>query len=197
MSTSGNNVDDESLGGARGGGHAKRSRKQPNPQHVVRSRPDTRREVVAAVQGVHDNAPPVVGTEGSGDGVTMVKEDCVYWDKRHGKWQATGKVGRLSWKAWSGLSWLAHGNYVKDGVDIVPHRSTSQFKGVIWHKPNNKWRANSKGKHLGYHATEEEAARAVDDYVEHGTVPECRTVTSRFKGVSWLKFNNKWQATCK
>ena len=115
-------------------------RKQPNPQRVVRCRPDARRVVVAVVQGLHDNAPPVVGAEGSDNGVTMVKEDCVYWD-------------------------------------IVPHRSTSQFKGVSWNKHNIKWKAMSKGKYLGHHATEEEAARAIDDYIEHGIVPEWRTVT--------------------
>ena len=44
-----------------------------------------------------------------------------------------------------------------------------RFKGVSWHKFNNKWQANSKGKYLGCHASEKEAARAVDNYVKHGT----------------------------
>jgi hypothetical protein len=76
MWTSGNN--DESSGGARGlgGGHAKRSRKQPHPQHTVRFGPgahDAPREGTPAAQVLHDDAPPVVGSGVSG--ATLVKEE--------------------------------------------------------------------------------------------------------------------------
>lgn len=44
---------------------------------------------------------------------------------------------------------------------------TSQFKGVCWHKHNNKWHArimlNYKYKHLGFFTDETEAAQAYND----------------------------------
>ena len=69
------NLDDDSSGGARGDGHATRSREQPNPQFTVRFRHFASREGAAAAQGLHDVAPPVVGAGASGDGVTKVKEE--------------------------------------------------------------------------------------------------------------------------
>lgn len=44
--------------------------------------------------------------------------------------------------------------------------SSSQYKGVSWHKHKNKWIASikidGKGHHLGYFHSEEEAGRAYD-----------------------------------
>lgn len=44
--------------------------------------------------------------------------------------------------------------------------SSSRYKGVVWHERVNPWRAkiavNGKQQHLGYFATEEEAAHAYD-----------------------------------
>ena len=86
-------------------------------------------------------------------------------------------------------------DYVEHGTVPESRTESSRFKGVIWGKNNNKWQAKSKGKYLGCHTTEEEAARAVDDYVEHGTVPESkRAGTSQFKGVTWNESLNKWKA---
>ena len=39
-------------------------------------------------------------------------------------------------------------------------------------------------------------AQAVDHYVEHGSVLASKTVFSQFKGVSWSKSCNMWQARC-
>jgi hypothetical protein len=39
-------------------------------------------------------------------------------------------------------------------------RKTSKFTGVYWDKIKHKWRAECTGKYLGYHATEDDAARA-------------------------------------
>jgi hypothetical protein len=55
-------------------------------------------------------------------------------------------------------------DYIAHGGRGPAH--TSQVKGVSWHKNNHKWKADSKGQYLGYHATEEEAAKAIDDYVK-------------------------------
>jgi hypothetical protein len=50
---------------------------------------------------------------------------------------------------------------------------SSQFKGVSWHKSRKKWVSRStEGNHLGCHATEQDAAQAVDNYAKHGMVPE-------------------------
>lgn len=44
--------------------------------------------------------------------------------------------------------------------------STSQYKGVLWHKRTEKWKAqiwkNGKPIHLGYFTNEKEAAKAYD-----------------------------------
>ena len=52
--------------------------------------------------------------------------------------------------------------------------STSNYKGVSWHKPLSKWRAsicvNKKRMHIGYYLTEKEAALAYNKKAEelHG-----------------------------
>ena len=76
---------------------------------------------------------------------------------------------------------------------------TSQFKGVSWDKKNMKWKAQSSNKHLGHHATEEEAVRAYTKYLEDGIDPLKRreASTSQFTGVSWTPSRIKWQAKCK
>jgi len=48
---------------------------------------------------------------------------------------------------------------------------SSRFQGVHWNTSTNKWRAQSKGKHLGYHTSEEVAARAYTKYLKDGVVP--------------------------
>ena len=49
-------------------------------------------------------------------------------------------------------------------------KTSSKFKGVSWHKASGKWQAkcniNRKQYHLGLHQTEEEAAKAYDDFSE-------------------------------
>ena len=56
------------------------------------------------------------------------------------------------------------------------HRNlSSRTKGVWWNKRKNKWmaqgRAHGKQIHIGYYDNKEDAARASQDYVEHGTLP--------------------------
>jgi len=78
---------------------------------------------------------------------------------------------------------------------------SSWFTGVCWNKRSNKWQAECKGKHLGYHTTEEAAARAYNKYLKDGVVPEPTAPgpagASQFKGVSWHTGSNKWKAQCK
>ena len=58
-----------------------------------------------------------------------------------------------------------------------------------------------KQKWLGFHATEEAAARACTDYVEDGVIPVMPQArenhSSRFMGVGFEKRFGKWKATCK
>ena len=124
----------------------------------------------------------------------------VGWDKKRGKWRAECKKKLLGHHATEEAAARAYDNYDEDGVVPVQRQAgTSQFKGVSWHKTNGKWRANCKGNELGYHATEEAAARAYNTYVKDGVVPakKRREGTSEFKGVFWDKRNGKWAATCK
>jgi len=75
---------------------------------------------------------------------------------------------------------------------------TSQFAGVSWAMTKNKWLAQCKGKHLGCHATEKDAARAYNRYLEDGIDPvKSRKASSHFVGVSWNIRENKWKAQCK
>lgn len=84
---------------------------------------------------------------------------------------------------------------------------SSEYIGVHWHKKVSKWRTqiqhNGANVHLGYYDTEVEASNAYqlalskikdgsfnpDDYK-----PEW---TSKYKGVSFKKANNKWHAYIK
>ena len=124
----------------------------------------------------------------------------VRWDKSHGKWRATCKKKSLGNHATEEVAAQAYDNYVKDGVGLAPHRHptfTSQFTGVSWVKRLGKWRAKCNGKWLGMHATEEAAARAYNNYLKDGVVPEMHVEgTSHFKGVCWIKSRGKWQAKC-
>jgi len=85
----------------------------------------------------------------------------VSWDKRRGKWQARRRMGTsLGYHATEEAAAQAYSNYVKDGVDPMRRDCTSQYKGVSWDKGKGKWGARYKETWLGYHATEEAAARA-------------------------------------
>ena len=91
----------------------------------------------------------------------------VHLDKRSGKWRAMCKRKSLGAYATQEAAARAYNVYVEDGVDPVLHRNGfSQFKGVWFSKSNRKWRARLKNKGLGYHATEEAAARAYNKEVE-------------------------------
>jgi hypothetical protein len=85
----------------------------------------------------------------------------------------------------------------------------SKYRGVSWHKKNNKWDAhiNYDGKkhHFGYFEDEEEAARAYDKAAraQHGKRAQLNfpaegesgpRKSSKYRGVSWDKSKNKWQA---
>jgi hypothetical protein len=96
-----------------------------------------------------------------------------------------------------------------------PGKVSSKFFGVGWHKRNQKWSAtfrhNGKKVHLGdSFDTELAAAKAVDVWLrengraaeanldESGSfVPRVSMKSSRFRGVSWCKSHNQWQAQIK
>ena len=84
----------------------------------------------------------------------------------------------------------------------VDERRSSQVVGVSWDSSKSKWRAqvtvDGKQVSLGYHATEEAAAQAIDNYVKDGVAPvKRRDRTSQFKGVSREQSSGKWLAKCK
>jgi hypothetical protein len=121
----------------------------------------------------------------------------VTWNKLYNKWRAKSKDKLLGYHAMEEEAAKAVVDYAQHGTVPVSKRGSSQYKGVKWNKSINKWGAKAKGLHLGHHATQKEAAQAVDDYVKHGIVPESKTVSSHFKGVSWSQSNKKWQAQTK
>jgi hypothetical protein len=50
--------------------------------------------------------------------------------------------------------------------------------------------------HIGSFATEEAAAKAYDDYVEDGILPDRAPASSQIRGVSWDKKHGTWRADC-
>jgi len=123
----------------------------------------------------------------------------VYWKKSTNKWLAQFQGKHLGYHTTEEAAAHAYNKYLKDGSVPGPVGSTSQFKGVHWDKHKNKWRAKCKETKLGYHATEEEAARAYNKYLEDGIGPvkHREAHTWHFMGVCWDKNADKWRATCK
>ncbi len=98
---------------------------------------------------------------------------------------------------------------------LNPGKVSSKFYGVGWHKGKKKWRAvfrhNGKFVYLGDNfATEIAAAKAVDvwlrengraaeaNFDESGVfVPRVSTKSSKYRGVSWAKKKNQWEAGIK
>ena len=115
--------------------------------------------------------------------------------KSTSKWVAQCKGRYLGYHATEEGAACACSKYLEDGSAPGPAFS-SLFKGVIWSKSHNKWTAQCKGKHVGYHATEEDAARAYNKYLKDGIDPVERreVISSQFKGVYWDKKSNKWRA---
>jgi hypothetical protein len=95
-----------------------------------------------------------------------------YWDKKKSKWWAQCKGTHLGYHTTEEAAARAYNKYLKDGIHPGPKPArSSQFKGVTWHKSNNTWKAVCNNRHLGYHATEEDAARAHSKYLEDGIDP--------------------------
>jgi hypothetical protein len=78
--------------------------------------------------------------------------------------------------------------------------TSSEYTGVSWYKPNNKWKANlfiyGKHKHLGYFTDELEAHEAYKKALEmynNGDLSFMQSKkSSQYKGVNWDKSQNKW-----
>ena len=83
----------------------------------------------------------------------------VNWDKTHNTWKARYNDTHLGNHATKEEAASAYSKFLEDGFDLVEHRaaSTSQFTGVSWEKARSRWKAQCKGKYLGYHTTEEAA----------------------------------------
>ena len=146
----------------------------------------------------------IVDPPGRGGGTS--EHTCVSWNKAKKKWVAQkwvqGKNVHLGYYADEEDAARAVVEYVERGVVDPPGRGgvTSEHMGVSWNKARKKWLAQKwdKGKkvHLGLYAAEEDAARAVTEYVERGVVPRSGRgyVTSEHMGVCWNKAAKKWLA---
>ena len=123
----------------------------------------------------------------------------VSWHKSNNKWQAKCKGKALGLHTTEEAAARAYSKYLEDGSVPGPPAGSSQFKGVTWSKSKHKWRAVCTGMHLGYHAMEQDAARACSKYLEDDidTVEHREASTSQFKGVHWNKQASKWKAQYK
>jgi hypothetical protein len=94
---------------------------------------------------------------------------------------------------------------VKQGA----HGIVSQYTGVSWHIRDEKWQSEISidGKHvgLGYHGSEEAAARAYDERagplgrpvnfpLEEGQEQAAKKGTSKYEGVHWSPDEKLWEA---
>jgi hypothetical protein len=157
-----------------------------------------------AVQNTDDgeegNVPELVMCGGAGSAGSSQFMG-VSWNRNKNKWQAHCKGAYLGIHTTEEGAARAYNEYLNNGINPVKHRGaiTSQFKGVSWDKHMTKWRAVCNGTRLGYHATEEEAARAYSKYLEDGIDPiQHRAASSlQFTGVSWDKSKSTWKAKCK
>ena len=97
----------------------------------------------------------------------------ITWDKHTNKWKTQCKGKHLGLHTTEEAAARAYNKYLEDGIDTAEHRGskTSQFAGVCWAKAQNRWEAQCKGVYLGRHATEEDAARAYNKYLEDGIDP--------------------------
>jgi hypothetical protein len=126
----------------------------------------------------------------------------ISWVEDKSKWLACYKGKHLGLHTTEEIAALALCKYLKDGSASKPPDClglcSSQFKGVTWNKDKNKWKTECNGTYLGYHATEEDAARAYIKYLNYGIdlVKHREVKTSLFTGVSWYKMENKWRAKC-
>ena len=130
----------------------------------------------------------------------------VHWNVARKKWVARktvkGKKVHLGFYANEEDAARAVAAYVERGVVDPPGRGgvTSEHTGVSWNKAAKKWQAAKRvqGKlvYIGLYADEEDAARAVAEYVERGVVdlPGRGGVTSKHRGVSWNIKAKKWRA---
>ena len=128
----------------------------------------------------------------------------VCWIKSRKKWRAStwanGKTVYLGLYVDEDDAARAVADFQEHGTVSPPRRGvTSEHKGVSWNVSKKKWKAsmwaNGKQVYLGYYVDEDDAARAVADFQEHGTVPPRRGVTSEHKGVSWNVSAKKWLAS--
>jgi hypothetical protein len=70
--------------------------------------------------------------------------------------------------------------------------SSSRFKSVHWDKRIlTKWRARGTVQgnrvYIGCYDIEEDAARAHQGYLEHGTLPARQVPTSASRGIAWSR----------
>ena len=124
----------------------------------------------------------------------------ISWNQRKRKWEARaklvdGKRAYLGIHATVEAAAQAIDSYPRDGVDPVRHpEGTSQFEGVYWNNSTGRWAATLKRTHIGYHATEEAAAQADNNYVNDSGIPAKQPPSSHFKGVCWANSYGKWRA---
>ena len=97
---------------------------------------------------------------------------------------------------------------------LIPRKVSSKFFGVGWHKVHKKWAAyvkhNKEQIDLKSFDTEIAAAKAVDVWLRANGraaeanfdaagnfVPRVSKKSSRFRGVTWNKRDDQWQAGIK
>ena len=190
---------------AKGGSKAVRLR---IPSKVARSAPGSPRARLQAPKRFEeeweeeDGIASILAKRGGRGHADSSRFKGVSWNKTNNRWKATCEGKHLGNHTTEEVAACECSKYLKDGVVPEPaapgYAGFSEFKGVSWSKSKRKWMAACKPTHLGYHATEEDAARACSQYLTDGIdlVKHREADTSQFTGVSWHRPRGKWRVIC-
>jgi len=217
----------QGMGGDEGGGHAKRSRKQQHPHHMMQFAPDSNGVPGAATTVVGqprapqprqlDHGEPQPGsTEVGIKEETEEEAECYKQAEYYKEAEAKGEEEEEEEEeeVEEQREQHAQADCGRESFGLVrrpcpgalepggPARPRSPPGGYADNDVKRHSDADEEEEvqeeEKEAHETEEAPAQATDNYDKDGVAPAAaRPTTSKFRGVSWEKSQGKWRARCK